>query len=109
MRIFIPGTHLNKRANNRNEISRCIVKFMLVAALAYGAKYPLMSISRSVASLENTSIDLLLPAGTMAALATTPPFGAFNVEAFGNVIPVGNAVKYTRSPPEGTTAVRFKE
>ncbi len=68
-----------------------------------------MSISRSVASLENTSIDPLVPARTMAALATTPPFGAFNVEAFGSVTPVGNAVKYTKSPPEGTTAVRFKE
>jgi hypothetical protein len=75
----------------------------------YGAKYPLMSINTSVALLANTLIAPLLPAGTMAALPTTPPLGAFTVEAFGSVSPTGNAVKYPKLPPEGTTTVRFKE
>ena len=77
--------------------------------VAYGAKYPLISIRRSVVLLENTLMAPLDPAGTIAALATTPPFGAFKVEALGTVSPTGNAVRYTKSPPEGTTAVRFKE
>ena len=89
--------HINKRANDPKEIS------------GYGAKYPLISISRLVLLLANTLIAPLVPAGTMAELATTPPFGAFTVETFGSVSPVGNAVKYPNSPPDGTTAVRFNE
>ena len=51
--------------------------------VAMGAKYPLMSITRSVGLLANTSIEPLAPARTMAAFAVTVPVGAFKLEASG--------------------------
>jgi hypothetical protein len=47
----------------------------------------------SVAPAANKEMDPLLPAGTMAALATTCPANEFNVETTGWGVPVGHAVK----------------
>ena len=52
----------------------------------YGAKYPLRSRIRSVASVAKTSMDPLAPSGTMAALATTCPFQEFSVDTRGCVV-----------------------
>src|SRR5271165_3801754 len=46
----------------------------------------------------NTSIDPLVPDGTIAALATTIPFGSLSVETTGCVFPVGHVVRYPRKP-----------
>jgi hypothetical protein len=45
----------------------------------------------------------------MAAEATTPPVRAFRDAATGSELPAGNAVRYPKAAPEGTTAVRFNE
>src|SRR5258707_472607 len=50
---------------------------------ADGAKYPLMSITRSEASVANTLMAPPVPAGTMAALAVVAPVGALSVETSG--------------------------
>jgi hypothetical protein len=55
----------------------------------YGAKYPLTSITRSVALLAYMLMAPLVPAGTMAALPTIWPFSKFTVAAFGTVFPAG--------------------
>src|ERR1039457_6335892 len=62
-----------------------------------------MSITRSVGLLANTSMEPLVPAGMMAALATTVPVKAFKLAASGIVCPVGQAVRYP-SGPGGTRA-----
>ena len=48
-----------------------------------GAKYPLISMTRSESLVAKTAISPLVPAGTIAALAVTAPVGAFNVETSG--------------------------
>ena len=75
--------------------------------VSIGAKYPLMSITRLVVLLANTSMAPLVPADTMAALAVIAPVGAFKLEASGRACPVGHAVRYP-SEPLGTAA-KFSE
>ena len=78
------------------------------AAQPAGAKYPLISITTSVLLEPNTLISLPVPAGTMAAFATTGLFGeTFSVETPGHACPVGQALRYP-SPSCGT-AVKFRE
>ena len=48
-----------------------------------GAKYPLISMTRSEAFVTNTEIAPLVPAGTIAAFAVTAPVSAFKVETNG--------------------------
>ena len=67
-----------------------------------------MSITRLVASLAKMSTEPLVPAFTMAALATTVPVGAFKLATTGFAWPVGQAVRYPRGWPPGTTA-KFNE
>ena len=50
----------------------------------------------------------LVPADTMAALATTIPAGELRVETEGAVKPVGHAVRYPNGAPCGI-AVMFNE
>src|ERR1035438_5303434 len=76
--------------------------------VAIGAKYPLMSITRLVASLAKMSMEPLAPAFTTAALATTVPVGAFKLATKGFVCPAGHAVTYPSGWPPGTTA-KFSE
>src|SRR5579872_300733 len=71
------------------------------------AKYPLMSMIRSVAPLGNTSTDPFVPAGIIAAFATTVPVTSFSTEAKGCGWPVGHAVMNPSDP--GGTAVKFNE
>jgi len=73
-----------------------------------GAKYPLISITRLVLLLANTSIDPFVPAGTIAALAVTAPVNAFKLAATGRDCPVGHAVRYPSELPPGTAA-KFSE
>ncbi len=63
-----------------------------------GAKYPSMSITKSVLLVTNTEMSPLAPAGTMAALAVTVPVGAFSVETRGCVCPVGQVVRNPKFP-----------
>src|SRR5215469_15307884 len=51
--------------------------------VAAGAKYPLMSTTRSVVLVAYTSMLPDVPAGTMAALATIVPVGSFSVDTNG--------------------------
>ena len=53
-----------------------------------------MSISRLVSSVTYAEIWPLVPAGTMAALATIVPVVSFRVETTGWVWPVGHTVRY---------------
>jgi hypothetical protein len=46
----------------------------------------------------NTLALPFVPAGTIAALATTWPFQEFNVDTNGSRPPVGNMVRYPRYP-----------
>src|SRR5579864_2523948 len=57
-----------------------------------GAKYPLMSITRSVALVAYTSINPMMPAGMIAAFAVMAPVSAFNVDAKGCTCPSGQTV-----------------
>src|SRR5271169_1806325 len=66
-----------------------------------------MSRMTSVVLVTATVTAPLVPAGTMAALATTIPPNEFNVEAPGWLSPVGHRVR-NGSAPCGTT-VTFKE
>jgi len=78
------------------------------AAELGGAKYPLISITTSVLLEPNTLIAPPVPAGTIAALATTGlPGETFSVETPGHASPVGQALRYP-SPACGT-AVKFSE
>src|ERR1700683_5150215 len=61
----------------------------------------------SVVLLTNTEIAPLVPAGTMAALATMAPLLAFNVETTGCDWPVGQMLRYSRGA--GGTAVTLSE
>jgi hypothetical protein len=72
-----------------------------------GAKYPLMSMIKSVLFVTKASIDPPEPAGTIAALAVMAPVGAFSVDTTGSVSPAGHAVNQL-SDPCGTT-VKFSE
>src|SRR5258706_13721226 len=63
-----------------------------------GAKYPLMSTTTFVLLVANTLTAPLLPAGTMAALATMSPPGAFKVDARGRVCPAGHTVRKLSGP-----------
>src|ERR1700728_2987207 len=72
-----------------------------------GAKYPLMSIIRSVGFPASTVTPPRLPAGTMAAFAITLPSVEFSVETPGYPLPAGHTDKKP-SGPSGTT-VKFKE
>lgn len=67
-----------------------------------GAKYPLISITKSVLFVAKTETSPLVPAGTIAPLAVTAPVSAFKVETSGCVLPVGQTDKYPRYP-WGTT------
>src|SRR5208337_1098522 len=60
-----------------------------------GAKYPLMSITRSVSLLANALMlpSLSVPAGTIAALAVVTPVGAFSVDTRGCDCPNGHTVR----------------
>src|SRR5215469_5094141 len=58
-----------------------------------GAKYPLMSTTRSVVSVTYTSMLPAVPAGTIAALATIVPVRSFSVDTKGWLCPVGQTVK----------------
>src|SRR5271155_1863606 len=62
-----------------------------------------MSITRFVASVAYTSTAPLVPAGTITALATTVPVGAFSDATTGCDCPAGQAVMYP-SGPFGTAA-----
>src|SRR5262245_23753473 len=62
-----------------------------------------MSRMKSVLLLTNTFTEPPLPAGTMAAFATTFP-GEFNVETNGCETPVGQIVKKPNGP-DGTTVM----
>ena len=53
----------------------------------------MMSITRLVVSLAKMSMEPLVPAFTMAALAATVPVGAFKLATTGFVCPVGHAVR----------------
>ena len=48
-----------------------------------GAKYPLMSMTRSESFVAKTEMSPFVPAGTIAALAVTAPVTAFKVETNG--------------------------
>src|SRR5450432_331199 len=72
-----------------------------------GAKYPLMSMIRSVASLAKTEIAPPAPTGTMAAFAVTAPGAAFSVETTGSGNPAGQVVR--KPTPLGGTTVMFRE
>jgi hypothetical protein len=56
-------------------------------------KYPLTSMITSVGPETNTETDPLVPAGTIAALATICPLRAFSVDTTGMVVPVGHNVR----------------
>src|ERR1700690_868429 len=73
----------------------------------YGAKYPFISRITCVRPSTKTLIAPLVPAGTIAAFATTLPSNEFSVETNGCVAPVGHAVRYGNTP-SGTT-VTFNE
>src|SRR5580704_17135775 len=60
-----------------------------------------------VALLTKTLIAPLVPAGTMAELATMPPLKSFNVDTPGMVSPAGHAVMEDSGP--GGTTVIFNE
>ena len=75
--------------------------------MPYGAKYPLMSTITWLRLVTKTLMAPLVPAGTMAALATIVPSKEFRVETRGREAPVGQVVRYC-SGPEGTT-VMFSE
>ena len=66
----------------------------------------MMSTSRSVASEAYTSTEPSVPAGRMAAFAVMVPVGAFNVEAVGIALPVGQVVIHPSGPCG--SAVKFK-
>src|SRR5580698_4786976 len=66
-----------------------------------------MSRTTSEALVTCTEISPLVPAGTIAALATSSPVGEFSVETRGRVPPVGHVVRYCKSP--WGTAVTFSE
>jgi len=68
----------------------------------YGAKYPLMSSITCVGLVTNTLIAASVPAGTIAAFATTLPSQEFNVETSGCGEPAGHAVR-KENGPSGTT------
>jgi hypothetical protein len=72
-----------------------------------GAKYPFTSITTSVVLVANKSTPPFVPAGTIAALLTTVPVGAFKVDTSGWGWPVGHAARNPRAPL-GTTA-KFNE
>src|SRR5208283_5966959 len=59
----------------------------------YGAKYPLMSRITCVGFVTNTLIAPLVPAGTIAAFATTLPSNEFRVETSGCACPVGHVLR----------------
>src|SRR5205823_2676548 len=63
-----------------------------------GAKYPLMSMTRSALWVTKTETSPFVPAGTMAALAVTAPVGALSVETRGCVCPAGQVVRKPRLP-----------
>src|ERR1022692_99160 len=88
-------------------IQTCALPYRDSPPVTIGAKYPLMSITTSVALLANTSMEPMVPAGTMAALAVTVPVIAFKLEACGFACPVGHVVRYPSGPPG--TAVKFSE
>src|ERR1700730_9392691 len=72
-----------------------------------GAKYPLMSMIRSVGLLASTVISPLVPAGTRAAFAITLPSEEFNVETPGKPRPTGQVERKPTGP--GGTTVMFSE
>ena len=79
-----------------------------------GAKYPLMSTTKSVLLVAYTSMLPPAPAGTIAALATTTGVAAsgsggsaFKVATTGRLWPVAQAVRKPTCP--GATAVKFSE
>jgi len=74
---------------------------------AGGAKYPLMSMTRSELLVTNTEMSALAPDGTMAAFAVTAPVGALSVETRGCGCPAGQVVRKP-SDPLGTE-VKFSE
>ena len=67
----------------------------------------MISITRSVSFVVNTSIWPVVPDGTIAAFAVTWPVIAFKVETTGLAEPVGQVVIYPRVPRG--TAVKFSE
>src|ERR1017187_4251482 len=77
------------------------------APAATGAKYPLISTTRSVVWVTKASILPPVPAGAIAAFATIVPVGSFSVDTIGRLSPVGYTVRYATGP--GGTKVKFKE
>jgi len=67
-----------------------------------------MSNSTSVASVTYTLIAPFVPAGTMAAFATTEPVYEFIVEALGRAWPVSQVMKIPSFGSRGT-AVKLSE
>src|SRR5579864_7294056 len=67
-----------------------------------------MSITRSVASVVNTSTAPPAPEGTITAFERTVPVGSFNEATRGRVCPSGQAVRNPKVEPFGTAA-KFKE
>src|ERR1700678_2402662 len=63
-----------------------------------------MSMIRSVGSVAITSMSPPVPAGTMAAFATTVPVGAFRVDEPGCGLPAVHADKNPNAP-DGTTVM----
>lgn len=74
---------------------------------AGGAKYPLMSMTRSELLVTNTEISPFVPDGTIAAFAVTTPVGELRVETRGCGCPAGHVVRKP-SDPLGTE-VKFSE
>src|SRR6202521_6132749 len=72
-----------------------------------GAKYPLMSITKSVASVVNTFTSPVAPAGTTTAFDRTVPVGSFSEATKGWDCPAGHAVRNPNDPVG--TAAKFKE
>ncbi len=68
----------------------------------YGAKYPLTSTITSLSPAKYTLTAPPVPAGTIAALATTRPVNEFKVDTFGWLCPVGQSERYGNGP-SGTT------
>src|SRR5689334_1476360 len=62
-----------------------------------------MSITRSVSCCGKTSIEPLVPVGTIAALARIEPSGEFSVETSGCGCPVGQTARKPSVPVRGTT------
>ena len=73
----------------------------------HGAKYPLMSTIISVASLTKMLIPPPIPAGTIAAFATTVPLQSFSVDTIGSGCPAGQTVTHPNAA--GGSAVMFSE